>query len=34
MRHFLSLADHTPDELNDLIDLALDLKSAWREGGQ
>ncbi len=33
MRHFLSLADHTPDELNELIDLALDLKSAWREGG-
>ncbi|MCY3780546.1 MAG: ornithine carbamoyltransferase [Chloroflexi bacterium] len=33
MRHFLDLASCTADELNDLIDLALCLKTEWRGGG-
>jgi ornithine carbamoyltransferase len=33
MRHFLSIADYTQDELNHLLDLAIDLKSSWQKGG-
>ena len=33
MRHFLSIADTSQDELIGLLDLAQDLKRAWREGG-
>ncbi len=33
MKHFLSLADLTPSELWHLIDLAIQLKEEWREGG-
>lgn len=33
MNHFLSLADLTPDELMNLLDLGLQLKSEWRDGG-
>lgn len=33
MKHFLSIADLTPDELHDLLDLGLALKAEWRQGG-
>ncbi len=33
MRHFLSLADYTQDELLDMLKLAIDLKQAWQQGG-
>ncbi len=33
MKHFLSIADHTPDELHNLLDLAVQLKDEWRRGG-
>ncbi|HEY89079.1 MAG TPA: ornithine carbamoyltransferase [Thermoflexia bacterium] len=33
MKHFLSLADLTSEELQGLLDLALELKAAWRAGG-
>ena len=33
MRHFLSLADLTPEQLRDLIDLAVELKEEWKQGG-
>ncbi|MEA3309864.1 MAG: ornithine carbamoyltransferase [Chloroflexota bacterium] len=33
MKHFLSLADLTSDELQGLLDLALELKAAWQAGG-
>ncbi len=33
MDHFLSIADLSPDELHNLLDLALQLKSELREGG-
>lgn len=33
MKHFLSIADLTPDELHDLLDLATSLKAEWRNGG-
>jgi len=33
MRHFLSLADLTPRQLRDLIDLAVELKEEWKERG-
>ncbi|MGB1250025.1 MAG: ornithine carbamoyltransferase [Candidatus Promineifilaceae bacterium] len=33
MQHFLSLADLTPDELHNLLDLAMQLKSEWKNGG-
>jgi ornithine carbamoyltransferase len=33
MRHFLSIADQSQEELTGLLQLALDLKQAWREGG-
>ena len=33
MKHFLSLADITPDQLHNLLDLGLQLKSEWRNGG-
>ena len=33
MKHFLSLADLTADELNDLLQLGLTLKDEWRQGG-
>ena len=33
MKHFLSLADLTPDELHNLLDLAMQLKSEWKAGG-
>ncbi|MEJ2747984.1 MAG: ornithine carbamoyltransferase [Anaerolineae bacterium] len=33
MKHFLSIADLTPDELHNLLDLAARLKAEWRDGG-
>ncbi len=33
MKHFLSIADLTPDELHNLLDLATQLKTEWRNGG-
>lgn len=33
MKHFLSIADLSPDELHDLLQLAGTLKTEWREGG-
>ena len=33
MKHFLSIADHTPEELHNLLDLAVRLKKEWRDGG-
>ncbi|MGB4869064.1 MAG: ornithine carbamoyltransferase subunit F, partial [Candidatus Promineifilaceae bacterium] len=33
MKHYLSIADLTPDELHDLLDLGLSLKAEWRNGG-
>jgi ornithine carbamoyltransferase len=33
LRHFLSLADHTRQELQALLSLAQQLKSEWRQGG-
>ena len=33
MKHFLSIADLTPDELHHLLDLATQLKAEWRNGG-
>lgn len=33
MKHFLSIADLTPDELHHLLDLATQLKTEWRNGG-
>lgn len=33
MKHFLSLADLTPQELHDLLTLAAKLKSEWQAGG-
>lgn len=32
MRHFLSLADLTPQQLVELLDLAVELKGEWRKG--
>lgn len=33
MKHFLSIADLTPHELQELLDLGLSLKCEWRSGG-
>ena len=33
MKHFLSIADLSPDELHNLLDLALTLKEEWQNGG-
>jgi len=33
MKHFLSLADLTPEELDELLKLGLTLKDEWRQGG-
>lgn len=33
MKHFLSLADLTPEELDGLLKLGLALKDEWRQGG-
>lgn len=33
MRNFLSLADHSSEELNDLLQLALQLKRQWEQEG-
>ncbi len=33
MKHFLSLADLTPDELRGLLSLAVELKEEWKAGG-
>lgn len=33
MKHFLSLADLTPEELDDLLKLGLTLKDEWQKGG-
>lgn len=33
MEHFLSLADLSTDEISDLIDLAIHLKTEWKRGG-
>ena len=33
MKHFLSIADLTPTELENLLQLALDLKAEWQAGG-
>ena len=33
MNHFLSIADLSPDEFQDLLNVARDLKAEWRAGG-
>jgi len=33
MDHFISLADLTPDALRGLLNLAVELKKAWKDGG-
>jgi ornithine carbamoyltransferase len=33
MQHFLSLADLSADEIQRLLDLAIELKQEWRQGG-
>ncbi|NMC01007.1 MAG: ornithine carbamoyltransferase [Chloroflexi bacterium] len=33
MRHFLTLADLTPAELQEILDLAVQLKTEWKAGG-
>ncbi len=33
MKHFLSLADFTPEQIDDLLQLGLRLKEEWRNGG-
>ena len=33
MKHFLHIADYSPDELQHLLDLAVKLKKEWRRGG-
>lgn len=33
MKHFLNIADLTSDQLHNLLDLAHQLKSEWKEGG-
>jgi ornithine carbamoyltransferase len=33
MKHFLHIADYSPQELQDLLDLALKLKKEWKRGG-
>ena len=33
MKHFLSIADLTSDELQNLLDLGMSLKDQWRKGG-
>ena len=33
MKHFLSIADLSPEELTDLLDLAITLKAEWNGGG-
>jgi ornithine carbamoyltransferase len=33
MNHFLDLSDLTPEQFRDLLKLAVDLKEAWKEGG-
>jgi ornithine carbamoyltransferase len=33
MRHFLSLADYAPDDLTDILNLAIRMKDEWRHGG-
>jgi len=33
MKHFLNLADLTPQELRDLLELAIELKEEWKRGG-
>ncbi len=33
IKNFLSLADHSPTELQNLIDLAISLKAEWRKNG-
>jgi len=33
MRHFLSLADMTPEQFRNLLELAVSLKDEWKDGG-
>ncbi|MGQ9467270.1 MAG: ornithine carbamoyltransferase [Anaerolineae bacterium] len=33
MKHFLSLADLSPEEIHRLLDLAIELKAEWQQGG-
>ena len=33
MKHFLSIADLTPDQIHNLLELATKLKSEWKQGG-
>ena len=33
MKHFLSLADFTPEQIDELLQLGLRLKEEWRSGG-
>lgn len=33
MKDFIALADYSPSELQSLLDLAIDLKTEWRSGG-
>jgi ornithine carbamoyltransferase len=33
LKHFLSLADLSPEEIQELLSIAVELKEAWRNGG-
>jgi len=33
MRHFLAISDYTPEEIQDILDLAIRLKKEWQSGG-
>ena len=33
MKHFLAISDFSSEEIQDLLDLAVRLKAAWRQGG-
>jgi ornithine carbamoyltransferase len=33
LKHFLNLADFSPEEIQELLSLATELKTAWRSGG-
>ena len=34
MDHFIAISQHTPDELNELIDLSIELKGLYKSGGR
>ncbi len=33
MKDFLAIADYSPQEIQDLLDLAVRLKNEWKAGG-